>query len=217
MEKKTDFKALSTKAKFQYFWDYYKWPTVITVAIASFVIYMIYYYATYRDPFLRVIMIDCNDPYSTDASGFDEFLTEYGYDSGESEVSLSSTLQFSDGDFSTSYYDYQSLAMMLAAGDQDLFFGTGDVYTGYAEQGALIDLSTVLSAELLEQYSGSILYSTDDGETDAYPCAIELTDNTWLKKNNYYDTCYFGILCQTQNLEVSTQFAEFLLGYDSQP
>lgn len=216
MEKKTDFKALSNKTKAQYVWDYYKWPIVITVAIVSFVIYMIYHYATYREPFLNVIMINCNDSISANADGFDEFLTEYGYDPKESPVFLSSSLHFSEGEYSMSYNDYQVLTMMIAAGDQDLFFGTGDVFTDYAEQGALIDLSTVLPAELLEQYKDSLLYSTDGGEVASYPCAIELTDNTWLKKNNYYDTCYFGIFYQNHNLEASVQFAEFLLGYDSE-
>lgn len=215
MEKKTDFKALSNKAKAQYIWDYYKWPIVLTVAIVSFVVYMIYHYVTYREPFLNVIMINCNDSISATADGFDEFLTEYGYDPKESPVSLSSSLHFSEGEYSMSYNDYQVLTMMIAAGDQDLFFGTGNVFTDYAEQGALIDLSTVLPAELLEQYQDSVLYSTDGGEADSYPCAIEITDNAWLKKNNYYDTCYFGIFYQNHNLEASVQFAEFLLGYDS--
>lgn len=213
MEKKTDFKALSNKAKVQYIWDYYKWPILAVIVAVIFVIYLIYHYVTYRDPLLNVIMINCSDSISADDSGFDEFLTKYGYDPDDFPVSLSSSLQFSDGEYSLSYNDSQALTLMIAAGGQDLFFGTGDVYLDYADQGALIDLSTVLSEDLLERYKDSLIYSTDDGQVDAYPCAIELTDNAWVKKYNYYDTCYFGIFYQNENLDAAVQFAEFLLNY----
>lgn len=213
MEKKTDFKALSGKAKIQYIWDYYKLHILGVIVAVIFVVYLIYSHVTYREPLLNAIMINCNDPLSADAGGFDEFLTEYGYDPDEFPVSLSSSFQFSDGEYSLSYSDAQALTLMIAAGGQDLFFGTGDVYLDYAQQGALIDLSSVLSEDLLERYQDSLIYSTEDGQVTAYPCAIELTDNAWLKKYNYYDTCYFGILYQNQNLDAAAQFAEFLLNY----
>ena len=149
MEKKADFHSLSRKAKVQYVWDYYKWPIAAAIAALCFVIYLIYHYATYRDPLLNVIMMNCNDSITADSKGFDEFLEACGYDPKEDSVSLTSSLQFSDGEYSTSYNDTQVLTLMLAAGGQDLFFGTGDEYLDYADQGALMDLSTVLSDELL--------------------------------------------------------------------
>lgn len=145
MEKKADFHSLSRKAKVQYVWDYYKWPIAAAIAALCFVIYLIYHYATYRDPLLNVIMMNCNDSITADSKGFDEFLEACGYDPKEDSVSLTSSLQFSDGEYSTSYNDTQVLTLMLAAGGQDLFFGTGDEYLDYADQGALMDLSTVLS------------------------------------------------------------------------
>lgn len=218
MEAKTDFKALSTKAKIGYVWDYYKWHITVTIILASFIIYLIYHYATYRDPLLRVIMINTNDTYSASTDGFDEFQDTYGYDAKEYPISLTSSFYFPEDENSDaaalSYTDHQSLATMVAAGSVDLFFGTGEVYLSYAEQGALSDLSTFLSPELLEKYKANLLYSTDDGESEPYPCAIELTDNAWLSKYNYYDTCYFGIFYQTQNPDACKEFAEFLLNYE---
>ncbi len=180
------------KAKVQYVWDYYKWPIAAAIAALCFVIYLIYHYATYRDPLLNVIMMNCNDSITADSKGFDEFLEACGYDPKEDSVSLTSSLQFSDGEYSTSYNDTQVLTLMLAAGGQDLFFGTGSEYLDYANQGALMDLSTVLSDELLDRYQDHLIYTTEDGAVASYPCnAIELTDNAWLHKYNYYDSCYF--------------------------
>lgn len=215
MEKKTDFKSLSTRAKFDYIRDYYKWHIVVAILAAGLVCYTVHYYATYRDPLLNVIMINCNDPYGENTSGFDEFQEALDYDPKEYPISISSSMTFpesSDGVISTA--DLQTLSTLVMAGGQDLFFGTGDMYLNYCEQGALADLSTILSSELLEKYEDSLIYSTADGELAPYPCAIELTDNAWLTKHNYYDACYFGIFYSNQNPDACKEFAEFLLTYD---
>lgn len=214
MEKKPDFKAMSTKTKIGYVWDYYKWHIIGTIAVVAFVISMIYHFVSYRNPLLSVIMINNNDPYNTDSSGFDEFQETYGYDPEEYPISLAS-FYVADGDDAAfkSYEDYQALATMIAAGDEDIFLGIGDTYLTYCESGALLDLSTILSPELLSEYEDCLIYSTADGEVDPYPCAIELSDNEWLRKNNYYSTCYFGVFFRNQNLDACKEFAEFLLTY----
>lgn len=214
MEKKTDFKALSNKAKAEYVWDYYKWHIFGVIAGVALIVYLVYHYTTYRDPLLNIIMINCNDPFTVDDSGYSEFLEAYDYDTKEYPISLNASLQFSDEDSSLNYSDNQVLTAMVATGNQDLFFGTGSTFLDYAGSGALVDLSTVLSEDVLEKYSDYIIYSTDDGAVEPYPCAIELTDNEWVQKYNYYDICYFGIFYQNQNLEACTQFAEFLLLYN---
>lgn len=218
MEAKTDFKELSTKAKIGYVWDYYKWHIIVAITIVSFIVYMIHHYATYRDPLLNVIMINTNDTYNASTEGFDEFQETYGYDAKEYPISLSSSFYFPEDENSEaaalSYTDHQTLATMVAAGSGDLFFGTGNVYLSYAEQGALLDLSSFLSPELLEKYEDKLLYATNEGEVAPYPCAIELTDNAWLSKYNYYDSCYFGIFYRNQNPDACREFAEFLLNYE---
>ncbi len=214
MEKKPDFKAMSTKAKIGYVWDYYKWHIIGTIAAVSFVISMIHHYVTYRDPLLNVIMLNCNNSYNTDSSGFDEFQAVYGYDPEEYPISLAS-FYLAEGDNATSasYTDYQALTTMIAAGGEDIFIGTGDTYLAYCKEGALLDLSTILSPDLLSEYEDCFIYSTAGGEVAPYPCAIELTDNSWIRKNNYYDTCYFGIFYSNQNPDACKEFAEFLLTY----
>lgn len=218
MEKKTDFKALSTKAKIQFIWDYYRLHILVTVIAVAVIGSLIHHFVTYREPLLNVIMINTSSGEMTTADGFDEFLDAYQYDKKETPVSVFGSLYFSDDENAAvaSYQDYEVLATMIAAGGQDLFFGTGNVFLTYAEQGAFMDLSKVLSPETFDKYKDSMIYSTDDGESASYPCAVEITDNEWLKKNGYYDgNCYFGIFYRSENSEVTTQFAEFLLGQTS--
>lgn len=214
MEKKTDFKALSNKAKVQYIWDYYKLRILVIVLCTAAVISLIHHYVTYREPLLNVLMINTTNGDMTTTDGFDEFLDAYGYDKKESPVSLYSSLYIPEEKDAaiSAYQDYEILATMIAAGDEDIFFGTGDVFLAYAEQGAFTDLSHILSEETFEKYKDNMIYSTDDGESESYPCAIEITDNEWLKKNGYYDgSCYFGIFYRSENTRTTAQFAEFLL------
>ena len=212
MEKKPDFKAMSPKTKAEYIWDYYKLPILLTILGAGLVISFIYNRVTYREPVLNVLMINCNDMMNTDDSGFDEFLTTYGYDPEESPVSVNASMYFPEDDYSQSFNEIQVLGTLIAAGGQDIFLGRGAIFLDYAEQGAFQDLSELLPAELLARSEDQLLYSTDENG-DSYPCAIEVSDNEWLMKNNYYESCYFALLYRGSNPETAVQFAEFLLNY----
>lgn len=218
MEKKTDFKSLTKKAKAQYIWDYYRWPIVIIISVGATALSLINHYVNYQEPLLNVIMFNCNDTFTATADGFNEFFDAYGYDADAKRVSLSSSLLFPESEKDTgaanSNNDYQLLNAMLAVGDQDLFFGRGPVYVNYANQGIMADLSQILPAETLEKYKDNLVYATNNGEVEPYPCAIELTDNKWITENHYYTSCYFGIFVQSAENETVLDFAEFLLNYE---
>lgn len=72
--KKTDFKALSNKAKVQYIWDYYKLHILFGGVIAAIVIGLGYHFITYRKPVLSVIMINVQTTSENAEAAFDEFL-----------------------------------------------------------------------------------------------------------------------------------------------
>lgn len=215
MEKKTDFKALSNKAKVQYIWDYYKLHILAAIVIGSIVIGLTYHFITYRKPVLSVIMINIQTTSDNAEAAFSEFSDAAGYDKKKEPIDVSSNLQFSDDPNATNNYnDYMVLSTMIGAGGQDLFFGTGTIFKDYAEEGALMDLRTYVSDDLLDKYKDHLIYSTDDGESESYPCAIELTDNAWFKKYSLYDgTCYFGVFSRSEQKDYYTRFADFLLNY----
>lgn len=214
MEKKTDFKSLTTKAKIGYIWDYYRFHILGTVLAVVILFSVIHHFVSYREPLLNVIMTNAAGGQYTSADGFDSFLDAYGYNKKEHPISLSASLTFEERDTATmdTYTNYEVLGTMMAAGGQDLFFGNNYVFLEYADQGAFLDLSTVLSPELLEKYQDHLIYPTIDGTAASYPCAVELTGNQWLQDNGYYEgSCYFGIIRNTEHLDACVQFANFLL------
>lgn len=214
MEKKTDFKSLSTKAKIGYVWDYYRWPILIAAFIIAIAASLIHHFVTYQEPALNVIMFNNDSSPNTTTEGFDEFLRTNGHETDEDSVVLAADFAFPENGQGNDYNDYMAMSTIVLAGGQDLLFGTGDVFLNYAKQGIFVDLSAILPAELLEKYKDQLIYSTNNGETASYPCAVELTNNEWLKKYNYYDTCYFGILECADHPELAAEFATFLLSYD---
>ncbi len=211
MEKKPDLKSMSFQARLQYIWEYYKLHIGAVLIGAVLIVSVIHQVATYREPVLTVIMVNCNDPYNADDSGFSEYLAAAGYDPEKDSVNLQASLQFSDSQLAVSYQDAEVLGAMIASGETDLLFGTGDLIPAYAEQGAFLDLSSVVPAETLAAYEGHLLYAADEATGASYPCAVELTGNSWLTRNNYYDTCYFGILNSAPHAEAVRTFTAFLL------
>lgn len=213
MEKKPDLKAMPVKKRIEYVWDYYHIPILIGAAILIVITALIVQFVTYKEPIFNVVMINCKNAVDTTAVGYYDFLEEAGIDDLEGGVSLTSTLNFENGESST-IYDRQTLTMLLYAGGQDLFFGTGDIYMEYAKQGVLMDLRKVLSDETLQKYEDSLIYITDEELNETYPCVIKLSDNAWLKKYDYYEgDCYFGIPWNAGNLELAEEFAEYMLNF----
>jgi hypothetical protein len=214
MEKKTDWKALPPKSRWQDFWDSYKWHVILPLLAIFFVVYLIHNYVTYKEPSLNVIMINASteDPY--DASAFSDFLTSYGYDAALNPVSLNAVYQFSDdtSTFATNQA-LQALNVSIYAGGQDLFFGYGSTFMDFVEDGVLCDLSEILPEELLAQYEDDLLYVTTEDHPTPYPCAVELTaeSNSWLDQYGFYESCYFGVFADGDHPDTAAAFAVYLL------
>ena len=160
MEKKVNLKEMSTKQRIGYIWDYYKWHMIGAVLAVSVAVSILHHFITYREPLLNIIMINGgNNVVSEENNGFNEFLSAYGYDPSESPIACSS-FYFPENDtaVSSAYLEQQALIAIIAAGEQDILLGNGTVYENYCRQGALVDLSTILSPELLSSYEDSFLH-----------------------------------------------------------
>lgn len=218
MKYKVNFKALSTKAKIEYIWGYYRWHILLIICVISIIVSTIFHVMTHKDPLLTVIMLNSYSSMTdTTDAGFEEFFKIYNYENFDGALELKKDLYFY-GRESTNHEDYQNYEVLLAlllAGDCEVFFGTGDIYLEFVKQGYFMNLSEVLSDKLLAQYGEQIIYSDDLGECKEYPAAIKLKNNQWLIQNNYYEEeCYFGILKNSDTPKIAADFAEFLLEYD---
>lgn len=217
MKYKVNFKTFSTKEKAEYIWEYYRWHILTLICTVTILASVVLNFITYKEPLLNVIMLNSDSStYDTQTQGFEEFFKKYGYETFEGALEIKKDLYIHSVE-NVSYEEYQNyevLLTLLMGGDYELLLGTGDIYQEIVNQGCLMDLSEVLSEELLERYEGQLIYFDDMGETEPYPCAVVLSGNQWLSENHYYyEECYFGLLKQANTSEIATRFAEFLLNY----
>lgn len=207
MEKLTPFKKMSKQDKIAYIWDYWKWPIIITILIIMVISSIIKTIATHKDPNLAVLMINSH---SKDVDTFEEIVSTF---QKENYILLNANLSFSEQGTPTGFYlDDTVLSAELNSETFDLFFGNGEKYTFCAEEGFLIDLSTVLPENVLSRIpKDHILYSTVGDRVEPYPCAILFDECKILEKYYPEEAFYCGILYNNPNPETAAKVLENLL------
>lgn len=222
MEKPITFRDLPFPQKIEHIWIYYRIPIIAVLVGVILLISLVQTLANKTEPLLNVIMVDSNANAHGQTDPFDAFLKTCGIEPYAGAVSLNTNISFySEEELELlnemernqavldNYDKEQMLFTLMAAGNGDVFFGKGEIFLSYAQEGMLRDLREVLSPDLLAEYEEDLIYVEEEGK--AYPCAITLKDNLWLKENGYYTECYFGVLFLSDNPELAARFAAFLL------
>ena len=123
------------KEKFQYFWEYYRIPTLVTILVAAFAANLIYTIVTAKDSALSVLFINGYSEMDTEAfmSGFDEYAQ---IDTKEYSTSLE--MNFTIQEEATDQYtmaNVQKLMALVAAKELDVIMADTSTFTNYAEPG----------------------------------------------------------------------------------
>ncbi len=211
MKKDSKFQSLSTKAKIQFIWDYYRWHILVGLCVLVFGISTLHDVFSYRDPILNITMINSYISSYSPEETFADFLDTYGYETFDHAVIVDDGIYFGS-DPQTAMISSQRLMCTLAAGETDMIFWSSDDPDCFSHDAFLADLSTILPAEILSAYSDEILYATDEETGSHYPCAIKLVGNKWLNDYGYYTDCYMGIPYHAVELPVVKDFCNYLLG-----
>lgn len=206
--------AFSGREKREYIWDYFKVHIIVTAVVLVLLGMFIGQLVTYREPYLDVIMVNSRTD-SQGQQGFHDFLQKQELEVFENCIALLKNF-YIDAEDSTQIYesmqDLESLYAVTAAGKQDLLFDT-EVFIGQcAKGGTLLDLSTVLTPQELERYAEHLVYTTEDDTCEAYPCAVRVKNNAWIRDNGYYyDKGAMAIMESTDDLELSVAFLRYYL------
>ena len=207
------FRQMTFRKKVGYIYDYYRFHILAVIASVAAIISLINIWINYRAPLLQIVMMDTQFSEAQEYRGLEQFLVDCGYELYEGAVELDATLFFETSD-STNVNAYQYLTVLTVSGGQELIFGSeaGGMFADLASRGEFVDLRGVLSEELLEAYSGSLIYlDTEDG---AYPCGIMLLNNPWLMENRYYENCCVGICVTADRMDVAVTFLEYILTWE---
>ena len=208
-------KGKSLKEKFQYFWEYYRVATLVTILVAVFLGNLIYTVATAKDNALYAVFVNGYTDMDTEEymAGFDEYAQ---IDTKNYSTTLETNFTLSQDSADTyAVGNLQKFAAQVAAQEVDVMIADPDTFNQYAENGYLGGLNEFLSEETLSRYSDRLIYANipDDDTEEEVPVGIDIADCALLQETQAYagyDNVYFGILVNTEHAENAEKFLEYI-------
>lgn len=151
------------KKKLEYFWEYYKWQTMIGILVVLFICGYIHTIVTDTENVLMGIMINT---YSTEDGVTDSlkegYYEKYDIDSSKYDVVFDNTRTYSvSGKAGVSTSNDEARSIILSkTGSGQLDFMTGDLesMTDLAYSDLFVDLREILTEEQLKEYEPYLLY-----------------------------------------------------------
>ena len=146
------------KQKMAYFWCYYKWHVIITVAAAAIIASFIYEFVTQKDSafygvFLNSFVMDDSGEY---LQGFAEAA---GIDTNEFDIGIDNSLFISkEGMDQNTVASVQKLMVYIAAAEIDVVASDTETFEQYANNNNFADLRDVLSPQQIEKYEPYFYY-----------------------------------------------------------
>lgn len=215
MEAVPDFKSMSTRQKLEYVWDYYRFHILGGIALLLAALSLIHHYMTLKTPVLDLLFLNA---YSIENAQkpFDEFLTSNGYNLNDYEINVNTALSFvlEEDSYQQDYYAMQTLSVLFAAGDLDLFAAPQQIYNDLAAAGYTTDLRTIFTETELEALDDMIIYTTlaETGET--FPSGLDLKGNRFLLENGFYtEGCCLAIAATTDSPELTKAMLLYIVNY----
>ena len=166
-EQNQKMKGKPFKEKLAYFNEYYRNMTIVAIIVIIFVCNLIYNMVTATDNGLGVVMINGY----TDMDVY-KYMEDFEIYSEMDTKEYSANMEANFTVDAENYDEYvmanvQKFSAMVAANQLDVVLGDEDTVLGYAEAGYFYDLTEILPAETLEEYSDRLIYfdiPDDDGD-----------------------------------------------------
>lgn len=208
------YKEQGFKEWLHYFFDYYKWHTLIFITMVIFVISFIISLATSKDIILQVAFI--NSALDTTEEDFcSDYYAFADIDPLKQEVFLDASL-FVDPE-SNSAFDRQTderIFLMSSAATLDVLISDESYFPHMAEDGFLMNLRNIFTEEELENMGDLVYYydSPNDDYEGELPVAIEVSQSPRFKASNCYPDgkAFFSVSLTSKSTSQAKLFYEYL-------
>ena len=179
------------KAKWDYFWDYYKFHVMTAVVALIFIISGIKNMVNEKPTFLSVILVN-STPASLENTMAEDFMETIGVDPTENVCFVDTTAVLNpDNIDQVAVATTQKITANIAAKELDVLGADYNTFFQYAGQDVFADLSAYYSKEDLDAMGDNVLYM-DAGYIE-YIASDEyqdyLTNGTFDKSNKYAVLC----------------------------
>lgn len=227
------------KERWEYFWDYYKWHTVIIVLVLALLIQGIVGAVNRKDVVFAGYLLNCKVNVQDDEflQGFYDYA---GIDSGK-EAALYSDMILTNGYSKNEISTFQRIMAGISVQEADFLVGQDQSFRlcAYSTGRMLMDLRSFLDADQLAKFSdrlyyidGALLDELDDSmgnkvdytqlaypdprkpETmeDPVPVGIDISDRKDFQSAYYYDDTplYLGVIINAPHTELMELFLDYL-------
>lgn len=158
-EEREALKHGTPKQKLQYFWDYYRWPTIIGICLFCAAVSFIYHLVTAKDTALYGAFLNCYATEESSAPLLEEFMELADIDPTKEEILIDTSMMISeDAMDDASYNAVQKMTVLIAASELDMIAGNDFAFERYVYTGSMADLREILSPEQIAAYEPYFYY-----------------------------------------------------------
>ena len=216
-ESQSKLKGKSFKYKFQYFWEYYRVPTLVTIFVLIFIGSIIKTVVTAKDSAFEAIMINAVGTPSEEA-----FAEELEIDTKKFEVNFDSSYMMTglDSYDQTTYASMQKLMAVVASASADAVLTPPEFGEHYAKSDMNMDLREVFDESFLKSLGDKVIWlkqtDPDTGEPvgEEAPYFIDVSDSPVLRNTDNLcyatESVYFGVWGNAKHIDACKKFYDFL-------
>ncbi|MBE5964338.1 MAG: hypothetical protein IKL73_01095 [Lachnospiraceae bacterium] len=220
-EFKLNSKDMTFPQKLAYFWDYYKFPVVVTLVIVIGIIVLIA--SILKNSYNRVFYVHVyNSPLALSEVVGDDFGTYIGIDNKKDRVSVS--IDTLGTDISDDYYSttLDKLTMSITTKEVDVVIASEEASKIFLSLNCASDLRDVLPEELLKKLEGKMFYATrvvyDDNDnpvTETYPCGIYIHETQFATDASLYTKkpIMIFVISNSERQDKAIQYINYIFGF----
>lgn len=219
-EEQRKVKDLPLSERIDYYWDYYKIPALIALAIIILaVIFIRDWVKNSRPAYLNAVLMNTVLTYDTDHDITQDYIDYAKVDTDTYNVSIDTSLQMSlERNDQLTMAAEQKLMAQFSTGTIDVIVAPEAIIEYYAGQGAFMPLTDVFTdAEIkkIEEAGYPVCYVTMNDET--FPAGFYVYDSDYLKtlsSNGTFlkeDAPVFSIASCMQHPEAVKQFLQMIM------
>lgn len=232
---KNVWQSLRRKEKFEYIWDYYKFPIAVICILLYIAGYLIYGHITTKEPLLYLAFVNVNPSLELTKQITDGYLDYSNIASKEDELQLYTGLYLTDNPENPYIeYTYASRMKIVASIDNealDILFMNKEAFDAFSQNGYLCDLEVLVKNHSLELYdeikhcfSENLVILEDnalevsfdssipyEAKTELHSFGLDLSQKGLLSQAGFNDTVYLGVIKNSPRTEASLEYIEYLL------
>lgn len=243
-EEREALKNGTPKQRLAYFWYYYKWHVIISIAAVVLVISFIYEIATQKDSAFYGVFVNAWAQEEKAPEYLQGFADQQGIDTEKYDVSIDSSLYIKkDSMDQSTVTSTQKLMVYIAASEIDVIASDDVTFEHYANNNTFYDLREILTPEQIEKYE-PYFYYIDQSVVDEKDAAMNEMDDSYVpvypdpsrpgemedpvpvafyvgENQGLLDAYYFaegdvvlGIVGNTTRLEEAVAFVEYIFEHN---